>query len=158
MTRPLLHPAAPLLCLLPLAVSACIDRPVAAVDPRPNIEERTEFPVVQNRDIDILFVIDNSRSMLAEQDSLATNFVRIADALEGIEGGLPNVHIGVVSTDMGAGGHTCGAGDGGALQSAPRVAGCDAPAGAFISNIEGASNYTGSLSDAFSCIARCAAR
>ncbi len=76
--------------------SGCIDRTVASVDPDTSVEERTEFPVVQNPDLDILFVIDNSLSMLAEQDSLAANFVRIAQALESLDDGLPNIHIGVV--------------------------------------------------------------
>lgn len=152
MSRPnLLVPAA---CFLLLAAFACIDRTVTSVTPVPSKEEQTVFPVVKNENLDILFVIDNSRSMLAEQDSLAVNFVRIAETLENIEGGPPNVHIGVVSTDLGAGGHVCGAGDDGRLQSTPRVPGCDAPTDRYISNIGGVTNYAGSLSDAFSCIAR----
>ncbi len=135
--------------------SGCIDRPVAAIAPDPSVEDRTEFPVVQNPDLDILFVIDNSLSMLAEQASLATNFVRIAQALESLEDGLPNIHIGVVSTDVGAGGYTCrGAGDDGILQNTPRVPGCSPPADRYISNLDGVANYSGTLEDTFSCIAR----
>lgn len=135
--------------------SGCIDRPVAAVSPGTSVEEQTEFPVVQNPDLDILFVIDNSFSMLAEQTSLATNFVRIAQALESLEDGLPNIHIGVVSTDVGAGSYACpGNGDNGILQNTPRVAGCSPPNGLYISNIDGTTNYSGTLEDTFSCIAQ----
>lgn len=143
-------------CLVALLLAGCIDRPIAAVNPEANKEEQTEFPVALNRDLDILFVIDNSGSMEAEQTSLATNFVRISNALEALEDGLPNIHIGVVSTDVGAG-NQCGSdpdGDDGTLQNAARELGCSPPRGRYIENIEGVPNYDGSLAETFSCIAR----
>ncbi|HTM20498.1 MAG TPA: hypothetical protein VL172_08325, partial [Kofleriaceae bacterium] len=134
--------------------SACIDRPVTSVEPDPSVEEETTFPVHLNRDLDLLFVIDNSRSMTPEQDSLAVNFYRLIDALESLPTGLPNLHIGVISTDMGAG-ESCNTNDGGRLQVTPRVAGC-APPGPepYIVDIGGVRNYSGTLADTFSCIAR----
>lgn len=136
-------------------LAGCIDRPVAAVNPEASKEELTEFAVAVNRDLDILFVIDDSRSMEAEQTSLATNFDRISNALEALEDGLPNVHIGVVSTNVGAG-TACGDADGddGILQNTPREAGCAPPRGRYIENIEGVANYDGTLAETFSCIAR----
>ncbi|HUH05048.1 MAG TPA: VWA domain-containing protein [Kofleriaceae bacterium] len=146
-----------------LLLAGCPAREVARVDPRPVKEGQTSIPVEINRDIDILFVIDNSGSMAEEQASLTGNFSRFINVLENIEGGLPNVHIGVVSSDVGAGPFNIsgcsGNGDNGALQSAPRGA-CTAPSGAYIQDIDDGSggrtrNYgPDTLADTFSCIAR----
>ena len=137
---------------------ACIDRTVAEVAPSQTVQETVEFPVEMNRNLDLLFVIDNSRSMEAEQISLANNFGTMIDVFETIDGGLPNIHVGVISTDMGSGGYGadigCASTDDGALQSAPRIDGCSPPSGAYISNVEGVANYAGTLSDTFACIAR----
>jgi hypothetical protein len=114
------------------------------------------------RDIDILFVVDNSGSMGEEQTSLTNNFPQFMAVLNAIEGGLPNVHIGVVSSNVGVGGYNitgCGGdGDDGALQNTPRISGCTPPDGAFISDVEmadgsRAKNYSGELASTFSCIA-----
>ncbi|HLL24836.1 MAG TPA: hypothetical protein VK427_22035, partial [Kofleriaceae bacterium] len=61
-----------------------------------------------NRDIDILFVIDDSRSMAGRQAKLAASIGglgRLVDA----QGRLPNLHIGVITTDMGTTGSGVGA-------------------------------------------------
>jgi len=121
------------------------------------------IPTEINRDLDLLFVIDNSGSMAEEQASLQSSTGRFLNVLANIEGGLPNLHMGVVSTDVGAGPFNIsgcsGQGDNGILQNAPRNAGCSPPAGQFISDIgnpDGTrnTNYTGDLADVFGCIAR----
>jgi hypothetical protein len=145
-----------------LALSACNTRPVSAVDPTATAQETTDFQVSLNRNVDILFVIDDSFSMDAEQASLTANFPRMIEELEGLEDGLPNVHLGVISTDVGAGsgiGGCNGAGKDGQLQSSPRAPGCSPPDGAFIIDIADDAggrtrNYSGTLADTFSCIAR----
>ena len=81
----------------------CPAREVSKLTPQPTSEVLQEIPIDINRDLDLLFVIDNSNSMREEQVSLSQNFPRFIEVLEGIEGGLPNVHIGVISTDMGVG-------------------------------------------------------
>jgi hypothetical protein len=63
-------------------------------------------PPPVNRAVDILFVIDDSGSMRNEQENLQAQFVTLINELENVQGGLPDVHIGVVSTDLGTGGHT----------------------------------------------------
>lgn len=140
---------------------ACTERQLAAVELHQS-REQTEIDVDVNRDVDILFVIDNSGSMSEEQNSLATNFNRFIDVLKRAEGGLPNVHLGVISTDLGAGPNNIGGcdgnGDDGVLQNQAR-GDCSPPAGAWISDValeDGtrAKNYTGELADTFSCIAR----
>jgi hypothetical protein len=145
-------------------LAACPARDVAEVAPQPTKEDRKDIPLQQRRDIDILFVIDNSGSMLEEQTSLVDNFHRFIEVLERIDGGLPSVHLGVISSDLGAGpydipsGNCFGAGDNGRLQSAPRLPGCAPPDGAFIRDVVGDDgsrerNYTGALADTFACIA-----
>ncbi len=104
----------------------CARREVSKVDPSNAAVGLTEIPVEPNRDLDILFVIDNSGSMTGEQNSLTANFPKFIEVLETIEGGLPNVHIGIVSTDVGVGpegaskGICSQNGDAGKLQFAAR--------------------------------------
>ncbi len=149
---------------LAATLAACPDREVAEVNPRQNREQEKEVPVQINRNLDILFVIDNSGSMREEQASLVANFNRFINVLSNIEGGLPNVHIGVVSTDIGAGPYgimgCTGNGDNGILQNAPVGGACNTPGPElYISDIgdedglNRQTNYTGALSDTFSCIA-----
>jgi len=147
------------ICLLAVVatVAGCINRDLAEVKPNPVVEEQVDFPFNQNNNLDLLFVVDNSGSMRAEQVSLAINFVNIINTLEAyLPDGLPNIHVGVVSTDMGDGPYRgcTETGDQGRLQNTARVAGCSPPTGAFISNVEGVTNYSGSLADTFACIAQ----
>ena len=143
-----------------IALPSCIDREVAAIEPQQTVEQVDSVDVFVNRDIDILFVIDNSNSMAAEQDSLATNFDRFINVLNTIEGGLPNVHIGVVSTDVGAGPYgisrCTGNGDNGLLLDG---GGNCSLSDNWIENIgldddSRQTNYTNTLTETFSCIAR----
>src|SRR5262245_40053911 len=55
-----------------------------------------------NRNVDILFLIDDSSSMRLLQDNLIRNFPTFITRLQDPPG-LPNVHIAVASQDMGAG-------------------------------------------------------
>jgi len=107
--------------------------------------------------LDILFVVDNSASMAKEQLSMTHNIQALVDEMQGLSGGLPSLHIGVVSTDMGAG--------------SPSIAGCEAGGdqgalhtqencliqGAFLQNTPGENgmretNYEGSLTESFTCL------
>jgi hypothetical protein len=72
--------------------------PDAGVDPRQTV---VELPQTPNRDFDLLFVVDDSPSMLDKQLNLRNNFPRFVNVLSALPGGLPNLHIGVVTTDMG---------------------------------------------------------
>lgn len=60
-----------------------------------------ELPATVNRDLDLLFVVDDSPSMLDKQTNLVNNFPAFIDRLQRAPGGLPNLHLGVVTTDMG---------------------------------------------------------
>jgi hypothetical protein len=131
--------------------------------------EVARVPVTANRDIDFLFVVDDSPSMLDKQTNLKNNFPNFINVLNTIEGGFPNVHIGVVTTDLGtkgaddatagpgigSGPGSCsGSGKAGALQTNGSLL----VTGTFISdtkNTDGTRtvNYTGTLANAFSAIA-----
>ena len=147
------------------AAAGCAGRDVSAVDPDRSTEQPTVIPVSMNRQVDILFVVDDSHSMRHEQESLAVNFPRFIDVLESVQGGLPDIHLGVVSTNVGTGpsgggGDSCaGNGDDGVLQV---PGGCPplTDGARYISDVEigedsgtRAINYTGDLAAQFSCMA-----
>ena len=110
----------------------------------------------------MLFVVDNSSSMGAEQARLTRAFESFVVDLEGAAGSLPSLHVGVVSTDVGIApflAEACaGNGDEGRLQSVPRTLGCVPPSGSFIIDAESRDgtrvrNYSDTLANTFACIA-----
>ncbi len=133
------------------------------------LQEVTSLRSVPNRNLDILFVIDDSASTTDKQLSFAAAFPKMIDALSQLDGGLPNLHLGVVTTDLGTSssrdaspgpaigvvgqGGCSGLGKGGALQKTTDMT------EAFLSDIEGAGgtrvrNYTGALRDTFATLAK----
>ena len=111
------------------------------------------------RALDLLFVIDNSNTMIDEQQALTLEFPILLSTLEA-GGQLPSLHIGVVSSNMGTGPYVvagCTEPDSGRLLATARVAGCAPPTGTFISDeldgTERVRNYTASLDETFTCIA-----
>lgn len=156
--------------------------------PKPKDEKQTEkyYPQSIEKEVDILFVIDDSGSMEQEQTNLLRNFPKLIEALRspklGADGSgkpctesdhsgckIPNVHIGVVSTDLGAGnfgtvltGCEQPNGLGGKLQNKARTTGCPVPSAAYINYNEGTVNINGCSSsdpiecvkESFTCIAR----
>jgi len=116
---------------------------------------------VPTRNLDLLFVVDDSPGMRPVQQSLIRHFPILLSTLQYLPSGLPRIHVAVVSTDMGAGdgsiaGCDATGGKNGIFQRAPRgecaTTGL-APGATFISDIDGGRNYDGQLADAFSCIA-----
>jgi hypothetical protein len=81
-------------------LAGCPDRTVAEVTPEQGRVETKDLPA-KKKGIDILFVIDDSLSMKEEQDSLRANFGRFISVLESIDGGLPDVQIGVITPNLG---------------------------------------------------------
>ena len=148
-------------------LAGCPDRTISEVVPQQGRVEFKDIPITLNRDVDILFVIDDSPSMADKQANLRANFPNFINVLNTITGGLPNIHLGVITSDLGtldatgqtgpaigSGQGACsGRGKGGNLQTngAPVT-------GVFISDIKNmdgtrTQNYTGTLSDAFSAMA-----
>ncbi len=143
------------------ALWACTARKLVDPDPAPNKSFVGTFQQTLNRDIDIVFMVDDSNSMAPLQKKLKTNFPAFMDVLKALP--LPNVHIAVISSDLGAGktgapGCNATGGDQGKFQFAQKdpvvCANAQLKAGQnYIANINGLANYTGDISDAFSCIA-----
>lgn len=113
-----------------MASPGCVTRQVVDEKPQDSVETAKHFYLSEETDVDILFVIDNSLSMLEEQEKLARQFPQLIEALRTpkLDNRLPNIHIGVISTDLGAGNYTeqCASpgGDGGKLQALAQGAGC----------------------------------
>src|SRR5215475_3220145 len=93
--------AASLFTLTAGLLAGCPDRSIDEVIPQQGRVEAKDIPVNINRDLDLLFLIDDSPSMADKQANLADNFPKFIDVLSSIQGGLPNVHIGVATSDMG---------------------------------------------------------
>lgn len=137
------------------------------IDPRPQVAEIYATP---NRDLDLLFVIDDSPSMTDKQSNLVANFPNFINALNALPGGLPNLHLGVVSTDMGTKGKVVAqpgpsigqVGQGGCAgtgKSGNLTVNGAAVSDVYLSDIKQsdgsrAKNYTGTLAATFSTMAR----
>jgi hypothetical protein len=163
--------------------------PDGGVDARPadagmdnTVSRVLSYPQGAQHQIDLLFVVDNSGSMAEEQQLLLSSFPTLIDGLRDARFGddpdsddpctpedpsgckIPDVHIGVVTTDLGAGGYSdidrCPPdGDRAELQNSPKIAGCTPPTDRYISYAAGTTNISGGnsiaqVSNAFDCIAK----
>ncbi len=81
-------------------IGGCNEHPLKEVEYEGVVNDQVVLEVNPNRDVDILFVIDNSGSMAEEQATLAANFSAFIDVLE-----APNVdanyRIAITTTDDG---------------------------------------------------------
>jgi len=89
--------------MLALLMTIGCEREFGIAGEDPPREHADVFAQASAQRSDVLFVVDNSESMEAEQDALATNFPAF---LEWFEGSDVDYHIGVVSTDMDDPGHS----------------------------------------------------
>ena len=78
-------------------LGGCLGHPLKEVEYEKVIVPRTPLDIDLNRDVDILFVIDNSGSMAEEQARLARNFPAFIAALDGMQA---DYRIGVTTTDV----------------------------------------------------------
>ena len=128
----------------------------------PDTSTYEPVPIAITRDLDVLFVVDDSGSMRQEQDALATGFERFTEVLADAEGHLPGLHIGVVSSNVGTGpdgggGDACAEqGDDGVLML-PEACAALTDGNRFISDVPAGTdrevNYTGTLAEQFGCMA-----
>jgi hypothetical protein len=117
------------------------------------------------RDVDVVFVIDDAPGMGPAQAKLRASLPAFTDTLKNLPAGYPNLHVAVISGDLGAGAYDspgCSSGgDHGVMWTTPRgaCAGTGLPAGqSFFSiqgGVDGETNFDPSLSlaDALSCVA-----
>jgi hypothetical protein len=121
-----------------------------------------KFDMAINRNVDVVFMIDDSAGGIPLQPKLQAAISGYFDVLKSLPGGLPNIHVGIVSSSMGAGlntsiPHCPQGGDQGIFQTKP-LGGTSCtraslnPGQNFISNVNGQTNYTGDIADMFSCI------
>jgi len=92
-----------------LLLTAC--GPVIGTPPEPEDEHRlvVEARNDANYNVDVLFVVDDSGSMPTKTARLANSFERFVDALPRSPNGFfPDLHVGVISTDMGTTGSASG--------------------------------------------------
>jgi hypothetical protein len=126
------------------------------------IPEQT-LPAVPSGKLDMLFMVDNSASMRPLQEKLVASFPALIRTLKTLPGDLPDLHLGVVSSSLGAGPHDSPdipqcplGGDAGRLQWMPRGGCVDrGPTDHFIAAgaAESTKNYPGTIEEAFTCIA-----
>jgi hypothetical protein len=104
---------------------------------------------------DIVFLVDNSPGMAAKQSALAAAFPALLDELSNLPGGQPDLHVGIVSSDLGAGSYASVCKrptSGGDLGMFQMKSGCGAEDGAlWLEQSESGSNFSGSLASAFAC-------
>jgi hypothetical protein len=111
-----------------------------------------------HNDVDLVFVVDNSQGIGPKQQALVAAFPALVRELRAAPGGLPNLRLGVVSSNLGAFGSRlaeCDHNDRGLLAAAPP--GCAAaPKGRFLVSLDGGSrnNFAGEPADAFACLVR----
>jgi hypothetical protein len=84
-----------------LALAGCVtDPPPPEGDPVRSVVTRIEIPMYVNTQLDVLFVIDNSPAMAAAQTKLIADYRSMIERLSHASvGELPDVHIGVTTTD-----------------------------------------------------------
>jgi hypothetical protein len=145
-----------------------IDNPVSDASmpntSMPSTTASSEGPIDK---VDLLFVVDNTNSMLQEQASLKAALPDFMKALTtGVRSNgestgfrpLHDLHVGVVSSDMGTSGVTIGScspdgGDDGRLQHAPHGDGCAASYPSFLTYRSDNDADPAQLANDFACIA-----
>lgn len=127
-------------------LAGCIEREGRPVNPCTQVSLAQQIQIDNVDKVDLLFMIDNSGSMSHEQESLAVelpNMIRVLTSGDlnhdgdnddpGDFRGVRDLHVGVITSDMGTGGHTVATcarsdfGDDGILRTQGNTAdGCDA--------------------------------
>jgi hypothetical protein len=155
------------------AASACEAPQFACETPR--VPLRVAIPSADVDEVDLLLVVDDSASMDGEQAALVAELPRLVEALasgdrdgDGVRDFDPvrSLHVGVVTTDLGAGPNddvaTCarGLGDDGILQtrSAATTAPCSAGAPSSVFEFDPLRDDVSDFAAGVGCAARQAAR
>jgi hypothetical protein len=146
----------------PLVVGACLEPEVSLGEDAPGVfREVVNTPAILRNQVDLLFVVDNTEDMAERQADLGELFTGMLHNLA-FGRGLPDLHIGVVSTDLGVGqfsdavGQCTNRGDGGTLL-APSNRGCASTSDPFLAYSQGdmgetISNFEGDIASAFRCM------
>jgi hypothetical protein len=148
-----------LAAVVPAALWACNSHPFEQPAPAPEAQTDRIYELNPLRQLDLIFVIDNSSSMDQEQENIKRNFPDFMRQLENIKGGLPDIRIAVISSNFGAGpgmpAPECPVfGDRGGFLVRPNC-GLDSASKGFWLSIDGKGNknFDGDLGNVFSCMA-----
>jgi hypothetical protein len=96
-----------------LVIVACNDYPIQRITAQTFVQINDSQPQLTTKAVDILFVVDNSGSMVQEQDKLARNFEAFIKLLRGQD--INDFQIGIITTDADS---SSGQGK---LQGTPRI-------------------------------------
>ena len=131
-----------------------------------SVETTQVFQSSLSRKLDVVVVVGNASSMAPLRDRFIAGLSSFIDALKAGPGGLPSLHLAVVSSNVGPGRYDlpdrrCAfQGDGGRFQAAAQVPCTATGLGStdrFLSTSGGdqsVKNYAGDITDALACIAR----
>jgi hypothetical protein len=143
------------------ALWACNTRKLKAPDGSPSQVVQARVLQSQNHKLDLLFMVDDSSSMSPLQAKMTARLPDFMQRLQTLPGGLPDLHVAVISSSLGAGAFRdvpgCAPGapgdDGGKFQ---HKAGCGLnPNETYIKASQDGTtnNFTGQIQDVFKCIA-----
>jgi hypothetical protein len=122
------------------------------------VVEQARILQAQTRKLDLLFMIDDSASMKPLQAKLAQRLPDFMAVLAGVNGGLPDLHLAIISSSLGAGAYGdvpgCAPGDdSGKFRHMPGC-GLDPGANFLKASADGSTNnFTGPLETVFGCLA-----
>lgn len=164
--QPLHSPGLPKSALFLAAVAlgalACSHDTVVGISPGPERAIVADIPDRFTTKLDLLVVVDNTEGMAMRQAAMAATFERLTAHLGFVEGGIPDLHVGTVSTDVGTGrivvpGCTA-TGDDGRLRVGHDLQSCPQIDGSYLRSMRvgdglRATNFTGSLPEAMACMA-----
>jgi hypothetical protein len=158
---------------LPLVWWACASHPLTQPDPAPEMQTDVYISVAPNRQLDLVFMVDNSPSMAPKVNKMNQQFTKLIAALKDPnDGTLPDLRVALITSDLGTGGAyqsgSCATktlpdgtnspfGDLGRFQMLTSPTACTFDSGALFLEYKGGSpvNYpaNGDINQIFACLA-----
>jgi hypothetical protein len=170
--RPAEHPLLPATCaLVPALWLACSSHSLDQLPAEPVVVTTMTISERPARQVDLLFMIDNSPSMAPKQEKLKAQFPKLMDALKDFaDGSLPDLRVAIITSDLGTGaayadgpcgpkhlpdGTVSSYGDLGRFQMiGAKDCGVTDDSALWLEYQGGEpANYTGDISDVFACLA-----
>ncbi len=101
---------------LPMAWWACISHPLTQPVPEPEQQTDIYISVAPIRELDLVFMVDNSPSMAPKVDKMNKQFINLISALKDpSDGTYPDLRVALIDSDLGTGGayakDSCGPND-----------------------------------------------
>ena len=157
---------------LPLVWWACASHPLTQPVPQPEQQTDIYISVAPNRQLDLVFMVDNSPSMAPKVSKMNANFPKLIEALrDPNDKTLPDLRVALIDSDLGtngayappgscaektlADGTSSKFGDLGRFQMLSSPTACTFNAGDLYLEVKAnaALNYTGDINTVFACLA-----